>query len=140
MDPFDEQDYMRPGLDPHGEPGIMARLAKMRGRWTDPLTPIFTFLLATRLETIVSFQFTVSKRSLLAHEDPTEPLQTKTDTPAKTSSSSGTATMVDLTKGRIDHLRWQAAEKDEELTDEPRPQRELAQTRAKLERRDQEFV
>ncbi|OWM80198.1 hypothetical protein CDL15_Pgr019362 [Punica granatum] len=56
------------------------------------------------------------RQSPSTREDPTEPPQTKTGTPIKTSPNSGTATMVDLTNNGIDYLRRKAAEKDEELT------------------------
>ncbi|OWM72665.1 hypothetical protein CDL15_Pgr005254 [Punica granatum] len=82
------------------------------------------------------------RRSSLEHEDFTGSPQFEDSTPYGAPSTSSIAVQAELTSLRSerDRLRWEVAEKDEQLIDQGQLQRELAQARAELQRRDQELA
>ncbi|OWM89031.1 hypothetical protein CDL15_Pgr017199 [Punica granatum] len=82
------------------------------------------------------------RRSSFVHEDFTGSPQLKDSIPYGAPSTSSIAVQAELTSLRSerDRLRWEVAEKDEQLIDQRQLQRELAQARAELQRRDQELA
>ncbi|OWM65124.1 hypothetical protein CDL15_Pgr020933 [Punica granatum] len=78
----------------------------------------------------------------LVHEDSTDSPQLEDSTPYGAPSTSSIAVQAELTSLRSerDRLRWEVAEKDEQLIDQRQLQRELAQALAELQRRDQELA
>ncbi|OWM86009.1 hypothetical protein CDL15_Pgr003945 [Punica granatum] len=82
------------------------------------------------------------RRSSLVHEDFTGSPQPEGSTPYGAPSTSSITVQAELTSLRSerDRLRWEVAEKDEQLIDQRQLQRELAQARAELQRRDQELA
>ncbi|XP_031404616.1 uncharacterized protein LOC116213718 [Punica granatum] len=77
-----------------------------------------------------------------AHEDSADSPRAEDNGPTGASLTPNMVIQAELANLRAerDHFRWEVAEKDEQVVDQRQLQRELAQARAELQRREQELA